>query len=148
MGYFAKQILVLLISLTVLLSMCSGLRFKTHEVKECIRNDIGLGIDLTVHCRSDDDDLGYMISFTEESTLLVSSQIFLGRRTSIAVLAGKMLRNRLIFTKMRGITVVAKIVRGELQSIIYVSQLLTVLLVLKRVMIGTANFICDLLLLL
>lgn len=29
-----------------------------HEVKECIRNDIGLGIDLTVHCRSDDDDLG------------------------------------------------------------------------------------------
>lgn len=89
-----------------------------------------------------------MISFTEESTLLVSSQIFLGRRTSIAVLAGKMLRNRLIFTKMRGIAVVAKIVRGELQSIIYVSQLLTVLLVLKRVMIGTANFICDLLLLL
>lgn len=30
MGYFAKQILLLLISLTVLLSMCSGLRFKTR----------------------------------------------------------------------------------------------------------------------
>ena len=63
MSFFSRIVLLLIL---LILSMTSfdtvgGFSFLRQKVFVEVLNDLGQGLDLTIHCKSDDDDLGVQL---------------------------------------------------------------------------------------